>query len=960
MVAAAPQMAQAAGVQCQATYTTTWDSGTGFGTSVTITNLGAAWTSWTLGYSYAGNQTLQSGWNGTWTQSGHAVTVASLSWNGAVATNGTVVPGANFTYNGTNTAPTVFTVNGTVCNGAHTPPTVTLTSPVAGASYTAPATIPMAATASGFDGATISKIEFYSGTTLTCTATTNPFACNWTGVAAGSYSITAKVYDSQGSTTTSAPVGVTVSSTPSVSVNPTTLSIPQSSTGTLAVKLSSAPSASVVVTTTRTAGNTGLSVTGGGTLTFTTANWATPQNVTITANATGTGAATFTSSATGYTAGSASVTELAAQGVYEQRFMTLYNEIMNPANGYFSPLGIPYHSVETLIIEAPDYGHETTSEAWSYYIWLAATYGNITRDWTKFNTAWSLMEQYMIPTHADQPTNSFYNATKAATYAPEHALPEQYPSQIDSSVSSGADPIAAELASAYGTQDVYGMHWLEDVDNKYGYGDTPGGGCELGPNTGKPSYINSYQRGPQEGVFETIPQPTCDNFVYGGPNGYLDLFIKDSSYAKQWKYTDAPDADARAIQAAYWADTWAKAQGATQAAAVAATVAKAGKMGDYLRYAFFDKYFKQIGSCTSPTTCPAVTSGRGAEHYLLSWYYAWGGSSATSGGWAWRIGDSAAHQGYQNPMAAYALITDAAMKPIATTGVSDWTTSLSRQLEFYQWLQSSEGAVAGGATNSWGGAYGTPPAGDSTFYRMFYDPAPVFADPPSNQWFGFQAWSLERVAEYYYATGNARAKTVLDKWVTWALSKTTLNANGTYQFPSTLAWTGQPDTWNATTPGANTGLHVSVVDYTNDVGVAAAYAKTLSYYAAKSGNAQAKTTAQTILDDMWNNSQDSIGISVPETRKDYNRVTQAFSTSTPSHDGVYVPPGWSGRMPNGDAINSSSTFLSIRSWYTSDPQWPKITSYLNGGAAPVFNYHRFWAETDIAMAMAVYGQLFGV
>ena len=48
---------------------------------------------------------------------------------------------------------------------------------------------------------------------------------------------------------------------------------------------------------------------------------------------------------------------------------------MNPANGYFSPKGIPYHSVETLIVEAPDYGHETTSETYSYYLWLAADYG---------------------------------------------------------------------------------------------------------------------------------------------------------------------------------------------------------------------------------------------------------------------------------------------------------------------------------------------------------------------------------------------------------------------------------------------------------------------------------------------------------------------------------------------------------------------------------------------------------
>jgi hypothetical protein len=959
MLVVAPQNAAAAGVQCQATYATTWDSGTGFGASVTVKNVGStAWTSWTLGYAYAGNQTLQSGWNGTWTQTGNAVTVNSLSWNANVAAGATVVPAANFTYSGTNAAPTVFTVNGTVCNGAHTPPAVTLTSPAAGASYTAPASVPMAATASASDGATITKVEFYSGTTLACTATASPFTCTWSGVAAGSYSITAKAYDSQGATSTSAPAGITVASTPSVTVNPATLSVGQGATGTLAVSLSSAPTANVTVTTARTSGNTGLSVTAGGSLTFTTANWSTPQNVTITADAAGTGAATFTSTATGYTAGTATVTETGALGVYEQRFMTLYNKIMNPANGYFSPQGIPYHSVETLIIEAPDYGHETTSEAWSYYLWITAMYGNLSKDWTKFTTAWSLMEQYMIPTHADQPTNSFYTPNKSATYAAEHDFPDQYPSPIDTSVPTGADPIAAELQTAYGTQDVYGMHWLEDVDNKYGFGNTPGGGCELGPNTGKPSYINSYQRGPQEGVFETIPQPTCDNFTYGGPNGYLDLFIKDSSYAKQWKYTDAPDADARAIQAAYWADTWAKAQG--NGAAVASTVAKAGKMGDYLRYSFFDKYFKQIGNCTSPTACPAVTSGRGAEHYLLSWYYAWGGSAATSGGWAWRIGDSAAHQGYQNPLAAYALITDPALKPASATGVSDWTTSLGRQLEFYRWLQSNEGAIAGGATNSWGGAYATPPTGDSTFYGMYYDPAPVFHDPDSNQWFGFQAWSLERVAEYYYTSGDAKAKAVLDKWVSWALSKTTINANGTYQFPSTLSWSGQPDTWNATTPGANAGLHVTVVDYTNDVGVAAAYAKTLSYYAAKSGNAQAKTTAQAILDDMWANNQDALGVSVPETRADYNRVTQVYSTSNTNRNGVYVPAGFSGKTPTGDTIAPGATFLSIRSWYTSDPQWSKVQTYLNGGSAPVFNYHRFWAQTDIALAQAVYGQLFGV
>jgi hypothetical protein len=956
VIATAPQAAHADTVQCSVTYTAN-DWGSGFGASVVVKNVGTtAWSSWNLSYSYSGNQTLQSGWNGNWTQSGKTVTVTNLSWNASVPAGGTVNPAANFNYSGTNTAPTSFSVNGTVCNGAHSAPTVALTSPTAGASYTAGASVPLAATASAANGATISKVEFYQGTTLICTATASPYACSWASAPAGSYSLTAKAYDSQGATTVSAPVGITVTGAPAVTVTPSALSIAQGGTGNLAVSLSAAPTANVTVTTTRASGNTGLSVTAGGSLIFTPTNWSTPQNVTITADAAGTGNATFTSTATGYGSGSAVVTETGAMGAYEQRFMTQYNKIMNPANGYFSPLGIPYHSVETLIVEAPDYGHETTSEAWSYDIYLQAMYGNISGDWTKFNAAWGLMEQYMIPTHADQPTNSAYNPSSPAQYAPEAPQPDQYPVAINSSVPSGQDPLAAELQAAYGTSDIYGMHWLQDVDNKYGFGDTPGGGCEEGPNTGKPSYINSYQRGADESVFETVPQPTCDKLKYGSPNGYLDLFIAGTGTA-QWKFTDAPDADARTVQAAYWADTWAKAQG--KESQVTATVAKAGKMGDYLRYSMFDKYFKQIGNCTSPTSCPGGT-GKSSDDYLLGWYYAWGGSQSTSGSWAWRIGDGAAAQGYQNPMAAYALSTNPAEAPKGATAVADWGTSLKRQLEFDQWLQSSEGAIAGGATNSWDGHYGTPPAGDPTFYGMYYDWQPVYHDPPSNNWFGMQAWGVERYAEYYYATGDAATGAMLKKWVSWAESVTSVNTTtGAWQIPSTLTWTGQPNTWNAANPQPNTNLHVAVKDYSQDVGVASALAKTLSYYAAKANDSTAQTLAKNLLDVMWGNDQDSLGITTPETRTDYNRFTQPYDSST--HAGLYIPPGWTGKDPFGNSISSSTnTFLKLRPWYTSDPSFSKVQSYLNGGAAPSFTYHRFWAQSDAAMAQAVYGQLFGV
>ncbi|MFV0132717.1 glycoside hydrolase family 48 protein [Streptomyces sp. HMX87] len=935
--------AHAAAVQCSVDYKTN-DWGSGFTADLTLTNRGTqALDGWTLTYDYAGNQKLTNGWNGAWSQSGKTITVRNAPYNGRIAAGAAVSTGAQFTYSGTNTAPASFAVNGTPCTGAHQPPITVLTSPEPGSVHTQGEAVPLAATAAAADDATITKVEFYDDTTLLGTDTSAPYTFSATGLTVGSHSLVAKAYDSMGASASSTPVGITVASGPAVVATPAQLGVRQGESGTYEVKLSKQPAADVTVTTARASGNTGLSVTGGARLTFTPSNWDTAQRVTVTADGSGTGSAVFESTAPGHGKASVTVTQLGASKAYDARFLELYGKITDPANGYFSPEGVPYHSVETLIVEAPDHGHETTSEAYSYLIWLQAMYGKVTGDWTKFNSAWELMEKYMIPTRADQPTNSFYTPSKPATYAPEHDQPSQYPSVLDPAVPVGPDPIAGELKSAYGTDDVYGMHWLQDVDNVYGYGNEPGK-CEAGPTATGPSYINTFQRGPQESVWETIPQPTCDAFKYGGPNGYLDLFTKDASYAKQWKFTNAPDADARAVQAAYWADLWAEEQG--KGGQVAGTVAKAAKMGDYLRYAMYDKYFKKIGNCVGPSTCPAGT-GKDSSHYLLSWYYAWGGATDTSAGWAWRIGSSHAHGGYQNPMAAHALASNPDLKPKSATGQADWAKSLDRQVEFYRWLQSSEGAIAGGATNSWAGRYATPPAGTPTFYGMYYDEKPVYHDPPSNQWFGFQAWSMQRVAELYQQTGNAMAKTVLDKWVDWALSETTINPDGTFRIPSTLQWSGAPDTWNAAAPGANDNLHVTVTDYTSDVGVAGSFANTLIHYADRSGDTEAASTAKALLDGMWEHHQDALGIAVPETRADYNRFD----------DPVHVPDGWTGTMPNGDVIDSSSTFASIRSFYEDDPAWSKIESYLAGGAAPVFTYHRFWAQADIALAMGSYAEL---
>ncbi len=987
---------------CQVTYTVQSDWGTGFTVAITIENTGSAITSWTLGYSYAGNQTLAQGWSGNWTQSGKAVTVTNASWNGSLGSNASVQIGANFNYSGSNAAPTSFTLNGTTCNGGSTAspspspsptstatsspspspspsPTstggggsgsgsgasmVSITSPTAGEIFTPGSAITLQASPVSGSG-TVTSVTFYQSTsaandTEIGVATASPWAVQWANVPAGSYSITAVASNGKESLV-SYPVAITVES-PTVVVNPNQIAVQQGNSATFGVSLSAQPSSSVTVSVAES-GDSDLSISSGATLTFTTSNWSVPQTVTVKSGSTaadGGAQGTVTASATGYTAGTTTVTEALAAGsqsAYDQWFLNLYDTIMNPSNGYFSPKGIPYHSVETLIVEAPDYGHETTSETYSYYLWLTADYGGVTGNWTPFNNAWANMQEYMIPSASEQPGQSTYNASAPAEYGPDEPYPNDYPVALNSSVPVGSDPLAAELTSTYGTSNIYAPMWIMDTDNRYGFGQ-----CE--DTTSTPSFINSYQRGPMESVWDTIPQPDCDLLKFGGPNGFLDLFNNGGgSFASQYKYTDAPDADARMVQAAYIADTFAKAQG--KESQIASTLADAAKLGDYLRYSMFDKYFKQITAACSQdgsVACPAGTSKANEDTYLLSWYYAWGGSS--TGAWSWRISGEAIHEGYQNPLAAWALSTDPDLIPLSPTAKADWAASLTTQLNMFQWLQSSQGAIAGGVTNNWGGNYGDvskPPAGDTTFDGMYYTPDPEYANPPSNQWFGYQTWPMERVAEYYYDTGNAQAGAILAKWVSWAESVTSFNTStGAICLPGTLTWSGQPGenyTSSATAPPASTGLSVSVSGCSADIGISASLAKVYAYYAAKSGNTTAETDAQNIIDIIHKFYADSLGYSAPETRTDYSNFTSAYNTT--NYEGVYIPSGWTGTYPGGIPLSSATnTFLSIRPWYIGDPEWSKVQAYLNGGSAPVFNYHRFWAEVEIATAFESFAQLF--
>ena len=114
----------------------------------------------------------------------------------------------------TQNAPHSYTV-GTVCTGGgpnNIPPTVSLTSPTATSAFTSPATINIAANAADTDG-TVTKVEFYQGSIKLGEALAAPYTYAWTGVATGTYILTAVATDNSGTTTTSAAVTVMVRST---------------------------------------------------------------------------------------------------------------------------------------------------------------------------------------------------------------------------------------------------------------------------------------------------------------------------------------------------------------------------------------------------------------------------------------------------------------------------------------------------------------------------------------------------------------------------------------------------------------------------------------------------------------------------------------------------------------------------------------------------------------------------
>jgi hypothetical protein len=97
----------------------------------------------------------------------------------------------------------------------NTPPTIALTSPADGSTFTSPASLTITADAADSDGA-VTRVDFLVDGAVAQSDTVAPWSTVWSTTATGTHTLTARAYDNAGGITVSPPVGITLQNPPSV------------------------------------------------------------------------------------------------------------------------------------------------------------------------------------------------------------------------------------------------------------------------------------------------------------------------------------------------------------------------------------------------------------------------------------------------------------------------------------------------------------------------------------------------------------------------------------------------------------------------------------------------------------------------------------------------------------------------------------------------------------------------
>jgi len=216
----------------------------------------------------------------------------------------------------------------------------------------------------------------------------------------------------QGTWSASDAVPASLTCTPASTVTPVivtnaTASVPvmQGFTAAFGVALSAAPAASVTVAVSRAAGDTGLSVGSGASLTFTPADWNTVQDVGIAADSSSTGAATFTVASPGYTAATVTLTEVASST--PPQLHVSGNELVNASGNQVILHGMDRSGAEYACVQGWGFFDGPVDEA---SILAMKSWTNVTAVRVPLNEACWNGESYVSPAYAGA---SYINAVKA-------------------------------------------------------------------------------------------------------------------------------------------------------------------------------------------------------------------------------------------------------------------------------------------------------------------------------------------------------------------------------------------------------------------------------------------------------------------------------------------------------------------------------------------------------------------
>jgi cellulose 1,4-beta-cellobiosidase len=282
-----PQSARAAAA-CEVTYQKSWDNGSGFGANLTIRNTGDPIASWTLTFTFPGDQRIANGWSGGWRQDGPNVTATSMSWNGNLGPGGSTGIGFNGTHGSQgNTDPSNFAINGIPCNGRAQPPTPIVSPTVVhvpeGGSVevsvrlSAPPTANLTFVSSAGDGDP--DLTICGGATLVfspvnwnvpqpvriCAAEDNDFSSGPRAFLIAGVPVAADEIDNE----------------PAPIVSPTSVFPPEGGSADVSVRLSAPPNANLTFVNSAGAGDVDITICAGQTLVFSPVNWNVPQLVRI-------------------------------------------------------------------------------------------------------------------------------------------------------------------------------------------------------------------------------------------------------------------------------------------------------------------------------------------------------------------------------------------------------------------------------------------------------------------------------------------------------------------------------------------------------------------------------------------------------------------------------------------------------------------------------------------------------